>query len=185
MAHDTKPLFVTLWSRSSRLVLAVSISSSRRAVPQAAQLGEGSPGEMAFSRRFAFGLVTFFRMKVACSMGHTVEWCASGGSLSSAHSSQGDGASTSVPQGRAYWVQAEEQSTASTSTHLGAVRLSSKDLHGLDNNEATHYGIRCCNGVYDVARHSLQSMTTYSAASTIKCCCGDNMMRWLTKRTGP
>ena len=84
MAHDTKPLFVTLWSRSSRLVLAVSISSSRRAVPQAAQLGEGSPGEMAFSRRFAFGLVTFFRMKVACSMGHTVEWCASG-ALSAVH----------------------------------------------------------------------------------------------------
>ena len=58
---------ITLFSRSSSVVLAVLICSSRRAVPQAAHFGEGSPGEMAFSRRFAFGLVTCFRMKVACS----------------------------------------------------------------------------------------------------------------------
>lgn len=48
-------------------------------MPQAAQLGEGSPGEMAFSRRFAFGLVTCFRMKVAYSASHTEERCTSGG----------------------------------------------------------------------------------------------------------
>lgn len=53
-------------SRSSRLVLLVSMSSFSRAVPQAAHFGEGSPGEMAFNRRFALGLVTCFKMKVAC-----------------------------------------------------------------------------------------------------------------------
>ncbi len=72
MADEEGALKLTLLSRSSRLVLAVSISSSRRAVPQAAQFGLGSPGEMAFSRRFAFGLVTCFRMKVACTIDHIV-----------------------------------------------------------------------------------------------------------------
>lgn len=66
-ATESSASMITLFSRSSRVVLAASICSSRRAVPQAAHFGEGSPGEMAFSRRFAFGLVTCFRMKVACS----------------------------------------------------------------------------------------------------------------------
>lgn len=47
------------------VVVLVSMSSSRRAVPQAAHFGNGSPGATAFSSRFIFGLVMCFIMKVA------------------------------------------------------------------------------------------------------------------------
>ena len=42
--------------------------------------------------------------------------------------------------------------------NLGAFWLASKDLHGLNNDQAAHDCICSCNGMYDVASHSLQCM---------------------------
>ena len=52
-------------SSCARVVVAVSMCSLRRAVPQAAHFGEGSPDATAFSSRFALGLLALFRMNVA------------------------------------------------------------------------------------------------------------------------